>query len=61
MVKPYVYGRPGSRGGIRAEVRYLLLENGQKIRLEQRNGYLLLEHQNVGTVSDWGMHRGSRL
>lgn len=36
---------------------YLLLENGEEFRLEDESGFLLLERQTKGNVSDWNMRR----
>ena len=36
---------------------YLLFEDGGKIRLEDETGFLKLERQTKGTVSDWNMRR----
>lgn len=40
---------------------YLLLESGGKIQLEDGSGFILLEKQTEGTVSDWQMKRGRRI
>lgn len=40
---------------------YLLLESGGRIQLEDGSGFILLEKQTEGTVSDWQMKRGRRI
>jgi len=40
---------------------YLLLESGGRILLENGSGFILLEKQSEGTVSDWQMRRGRRI
>lgn len=40
---------------------YLLLEDGGRIQLEDGSGFILLERQSEGTVSDWKMRRGRRI
>ena len=41
------------------KVKYILLENGNKIELEDGSGYLLMEDQDIGRTSSPWKSRGS--
>ena len=45
--------------GGQPELKYILLESGGKIELEDGSGYLLLEDQDIGKTSSPWKSRGS--